>query len=113
MPIIHNRVVSYPGGGFSGTTAPIFRMIGPESLKLGSWGADVLDGLEALANKPVLIRNRMSSFNAPDWTGGAGGILNAVRTSQPARTTAIPSPPSDIPANAVQRTADVSALMCS
>ncbi|HEY8752997.1 MAG TPA: cysteine hydrolase [Arthrobacter sp.] len=63
MPIIHNRIVSYPGGGFGGTNAPIFRMIGPESLKLGSWGADALDGLEALANEPVLIRNRMSSFN--------------------------------------------------
>lgn len=63
MPIIHNRIVSYPGGDFGGTNAPIFRMIGPESLKLGSWGADALDGLEALADEPVLIRNRMSSFN--------------------------------------------------
>jgi nicotinamidase-related amidase len=63
MPIIHNRIVSYPGGNFGGSNAPIFRMIGPESLKLGSWGADALEGLEALDNEPVLIRNRMSSFN--------------------------------------------------
>jgi len=63
MPIIHNRIVFYPGGNFGGTNAPIFRMIGPESLKLGSWGADALEGLEALDNEPVLIRNRMSSFN--------------------------------------------------
>ncbi|MCU1435532.1 MAG: hypothetical protein JWR71_2257 [Pseudarthrobacter sp.] len=63
MPLIHNRIVFYPGGNFGGTNAPIFRMIGPESLKLGSWGADALEGLEALADEPVLIRNRMSAFN--------------------------------------------------
>jgi nicotinamidase-related amidase len=63
MPIIHNRIVFYPGGSFGGTNAPIFRMIGPESLKLGSWGANALDGLEAVADEPVLIRNRMSAFN--------------------------------------------------
>jgi nicotinamidase-related amidase len=63
VPVIHNRIVSYAGGEFGGTNAPIFRMIGPESLKLGTWGADALEGLEARANEPVLIRNRMSSFN--------------------------------------------------
>ncbi|WLQ05764.1 cysteine hydrolase [Arthrobacter oryzae] len=63
MPVIHNRIVFYPGGEFGGSNAPIFRMIGPESLKLGTWGADALDGLEARADEPVLIRNRMSSFN--------------------------------------------------
>jgi nicotinamidase-related amidase len=63
MPIIHNRIVFYPGGNFGGANAPIFRMIGPESLKLGSWGADALEGLEALADEPVLTRNRMSAFN--------------------------------------------------
>ncbi|UTT71229.1 cysteine hydrolase [Arthrobacter sp. DNA4] len=63
MPVIHNRIVFYPGGNYGGTNAPIFRMIGPESLKLGSWGADALEGLEALPDEPVLIRNRMSSFN--------------------------------------------------
>ena len=63
MPVIHNRIVFYPGGKYGGTNAPIFQMIGPESLKLGSWGADALEGLEALPDEPVLIRNRMSSFN--------------------------------------------------
>jgi nicotinamidase-related amidase len=63
MPVIHNRIVFYPGGDFGGTNAPIFRMIGPESLKLGSWGADALEGVEAQAGEPVLLRNRMSSFN--------------------------------------------------
>jgi nicotinamidase-related amidase len=63
IPVIHNRIVFYPGGDYGGTNAPIFRMIGPESLKLGSWGAEALEGLEARADEPVLIRNRMSSFN--------------------------------------------------
>jgi nicotinamidase-related amidase len=63
MPIVHNRIVFYPGGNFGGSNAPIFRMIGPESLRLGSWGADALDGLEALEGEPVLLRNRMSGFN--------------------------------------------------
>lgn len=63
LPVIHNRIVFYPGHNFGGSNAPIFRMIGPESLKVGSWGADALEGLEALPNEPVLTRNRMSSFN--------------------------------------------------
>lgn len=63
LPVIHNRIVSYPGRDFGGSNAPIFRMIGPESLKLGSWGADALEGLEARDDEPVLIRNRMSGFN--------------------------------------------------
>ena len=63
MPVIHNRIVFYPGGSYGGDNAPIFRMIGPESLKLGSWGAEALEGLEALPEEPVLIRNRMSVFN--------------------------------------------------
>ncbi|MFJ5958890.1 cysteine hydrolase family protein [Paenarthrobacter sp. NPDC092416] len=63
LPVIHNRIVFYPGHNFGGTNAPIFQMIGPESLKVGSWGADALQGLKALPNEPVLTRNRMSSFN--------------------------------------------------
>jgi nicotinamidase-related amidase len=63
VPVIHNRIVFYPGGSFGGSNAPIFRMIGPESLKLGSWGAEPLEGLEAQDDEPVLLRNRMSSFN--------------------------------------------------
>jgi nicotinamidase-related amidase len=62
MPVIHNLIVFYPGGEFGGSNAPIFRMIGPESLKLGTWGADALEDLEARADEPVLIRNRMSSL---------------------------------------------------
>jgi nicotinamidase-related amidase len=63
VPVIHNRIVSYPGRAFGGSNAPIFRMIGPESLKVGTWGAAALDGLEEAADEPVLLRNRMSCFN--------------------------------------------------
>ena len=47
VPVIHNCIVSYPGRDFGGNNAPIFRMIGPESLEVGTWGAAVLDGLDA------------------------------------------------------------------
>jgi nicotinamidase-related amidase len=63
VPVIHNHIVSYPGRPFGGSNAPIFRMIGPDSLRLGSWGAQSLAGLEARDDEPVLIRNRMSCFN--------------------------------------------------
>lgn len=63
LPVIHNHIVSFPGRDFGGTNAPIFRMIGPDSLRLGSWGAQAPAGLEALADEPVLLRNRMSCFN--------------------------------------------------
>ena len=38
-------------------------MIGPDSLKLGSWGAEALEGLQERDGEPVFIRNRMSAFN--------------------------------------------------
>ncbi|QII01419.1 cysteine hydrolase [Rhodococcoides fascians A21d2] len=63
IPVIHNHIVSLPGRPFGGSNAPIFKLIGPDSLKLGSWGARALDGLEAREDEPVLIRNRMSAFN--------------------------------------------------
>jgi nicotinamidase-related amidase len=63
VPVLHNRIVSYPGRDFGGNNAPIFRMIGPESLEVGTWGADAVDGLDAAPNEPVLLRTRMSCFN--------------------------------------------------
>jgi gluconolactonase len=63
VPVIHSHVVSFPGRDFGGDNAPIFRMIGPDSLRLGSWGAAPLDGLEPREDEPLLIRNRMSAFN--------------------------------------------------
>jgi nicotinamidase-related amidase len=57
VPVLHNRIVSYPGRDFGGNNAPIFRMIGPESLEVGTWGADAVDGLDAAPNEPVLLRS--------------------------------------------------------
>jgi gluconolactonase len=34
--VLHNRIVSYPGRDFGGNNAPIFRMIGAESLEVGT-----------------------------------------------------------------------------
>jgi nicotinamidase-related amidase len=52
-----------PAATSAATYAPIFRMIGPESLVVGTWGADAVDGLDAAPNEPVLLRTRMSCFN--------------------------------------------------
>lgn len=63
-PIFHNRIVAYPApAGLGGANAPIFRMIGPESLKVGSWGAEIIDGLEPQDGEVVLDRVRMSAFH--------------------------------------------------
>lgn len=63
VPVVHNHIVSFPGRDFGGANAPIFTMIGPDSLRLGSWGAAPLEGLEPREDEPVLLRNRMSCFN--------------------------------------------------
>jgi nicotinamidase-related amidase len=60
--VFHNRIVVYPGE-VGGTNAPIFRMLGPESFKLGSWGAQIVDELTPVDGDIVLDRNRMSVFN--------------------------------------------------
>lgn len=63
VPVFHNHIVSYPGRAYGGSNAPIFTLIGPDSLRLGSWGAAPLEGLEPRDGEPVLLRNRMSCFN--------------------------------------------------
>ncbi|QZQ53858.1 MULTISPECIES: cysteine hydrolase [unclassified Curtobacterium] len=60
--VFHNRIVVYPGE-LGGSNAPIFRMLGPESFKLGSWGAQIVDELTPVDGDIVLDRNRMSVFN--------------------------------------------------
>ena len=63
-PIFHNRIVAYPApAGLGGANAPIFRMIGPDSLKIGMWGAEIVDGLEVRDDEMVLDRIRMSAFH--------------------------------------------------
>ncbi|GLY29720.1 isochorismatase family cysteine hydrolase [Kineosporia sp. NBRC 101731] len=61
--VFHNIIVVYPGRDVGGTNAPIFNMLGPESLKRGSWGAQIVDGLGDLGDEIVLERMRMSAFN--------------------------------------------------
>jgi ureidoacrylate peracid hydrolase len=62
-PVFHNRIVARPERAVGGANAPIFTMIGPESLKDGSWGAEIIDGLDPRADEIVLDRIRMSAFN--------------------------------------------------
>jgi nicotinamidase-related amidase len=62
IPVFHNQIVVYPGQ-VGGTNAPIFNMLGPESFKLGSWGAAIVDQLTPEPGDIVLQRNRMSIFN--------------------------------------------------
>jgi nicotinamidase-related amidase len=38
-------------------------MLGPESLKVGSWGAEIVDGVDVRDNEIVLDRMRMSAFH--------------------------------------------------
>lgn len=61
-PVFFHRIVVYPGE-VGGSNAPIFRMLGPESFKLGTWGAEIIDELAPLEGEIVLDRNRMSIFN--------------------------------------------------
>jgi ureidoacrylate peracid hydrolase len=64
VPIFHNRIVAYPGpDGIGGQNAPIFRMIGPESLRIGTWGAAIVDGLDQRDSEVILDRVRMSAFH--------------------------------------------------
>jgi len=63
VAVFHNRIVVYPGRDVGGSNAPIFRMLGPESLKLGTWGAAIVDGLDPREDELVLDRMRMSAFN--------------------------------------------------
>ncbi|GHE06961.1 cysteine hydrolase family protein [Klenkia taihuensis] len=61
--VVHNQIVVHPGRPSGGTNAPIFRMLGPESLLVGSWGAAAVEGTEPVGDELVLQRIRMSAFN--------------------------------------------------
>ena len=63
VPVIHNRIVAHPGRPSGGTNAPIFTMIGPESLLAGTWGAAPVEGVEPVGDELVLDRIRMGAFN--------------------------------------------------
>ena len=63
VPVFYSRIVVYPQPGLSGSNAPIFRMLAPDTFTLGSWGAQIVDELTPVEGEIVLDRTRMSVFN--------------------------------------------------
>ena len=66
MPVFYSRIVVYPRPGVSGANAPIFRMLAPDTFKIGSWGSEIVDELAPSADDVVLDRTRMSVFNGTE-----------------------------------------------
>jgi len=63
IPIFQSRIVVYPQPGLGGSNAPIFRMLAPDTFRIGSWGADIVDEITPQGDEIVLDRTRMSVFN--------------------------------------------------
>jgi nicotinamidase-related amidase len=63
IPVFHSRIVVYPQPGLGGDNAPIFTMLAPDTFKIGSWGAQIVDELTPQGDEIVLDRTRMSVFN--------------------------------------------------
>lgn len=63
LPVFHSRIVVYPNPILGGNNAPIFRMLGPESFAVDSWGAQIVDELKPTNNEVILDRTRMSAFH--------------------------------------------------
>ncbi|MGG5173037.1 cysteine hydrolase family protein [Pseudarthrobacter sp. J1738] len=63
VQVFYSRIVVYPVAGLSGNNAPIFNMLAPDTFKLGSWGAQIVDELTPEPEDIVLDRTRMSVFN--------------------------------------------------
>ncbi len=61
--MFHNVIVVRPEQPVGGSNAPILRMLGPESLAAGSWGAAIVEGIDVRADEIVLERIRMSPFH--------------------------------------------------
>ncbi len=62
-PVFYSRIVVFPQPGVSGDNAPIFRMLAPDTFKIDSWGAQIVDELAPQPGDFVLDRTRMSVFN--------------------------------------------------
>ncbi|MGY4857271.1 cysteine hydrolase family protein [Cryobacterium sp. AP23] len=62
-PVFFSRIVVYPRPGLGGNNAPIFSMLAPDTFKLNSWGAQIVDELTPEGDEMVLDRTRMSVFN--------------------------------------------------
>ncbi|MFI5934244.1 cysteine hydrolase family protein [Actinoplanes sp. NPDC051494] len=61
-PVFHTRIVVHPVAGLGGANAPIFRMLAPDTFKIGSWGAAIVDELTPRDGEIVLDRIRMNAF---------------------------------------------------
>ncbi|SDT54040.1 cysteine hydrolase [Actinoplanes derwentensis] len=62
VPVFHSRIVVHPVAGLGGANAPIFRMLAPDTFKVGSWGAAIVDELTPREGEIVLDRIRMNAF---------------------------------------------------
>jgi len=65
-PVFYSRIVVHPVPGLGGNNAPIFQMLAPDTFKVGSWGAAIVDELTPKAGDIVLDRTRMSVFNGTE-----------------------------------------------
>jgi len=66
IPVFQSRIVVHPVTGLGGANAPIFQMLAPDTFKVGSWGAAIVDELAPAADEIVLDRTRMSVFNGTE-----------------------------------------------
>ncbi|MGJ9424215.1 isochorismatase family cysteine hydrolase [Nesterenkonia halotolerans] len=66
VPVFHSRIVVHPLPGVGGTNAPVFQMLAPDTFKVGSWGADIVEELRPSGDEIVLDRTRMSVFNGTE-----------------------------------------------
>lgn len=66
VPVFHSRIVVCPLAGVGGSNAPVFRMLAPDTFKIGSWGAEIIDEVKPATNEIVLNRTRMSVFNGTE-----------------------------------------------
>lgn len=66
VPVLQSRIVVYPVAGIGGANAPIFTMLAPDTFKIGSWGAAIVDELTPADGEMVLDRTRMSVFNGTE-----------------------------------------------
>jgi len=65
-PVFYSRIVVYPVVGLGGDNAPIFQMLAPDTFKVDSWGAAIVDQLTPKTGDIVLDRTRMSVFNGTE-----------------------------------------------
>ncbi|RCK68927.1 cysteine hydrolase [Desertihabitans brevis] len=66
VPVVYSRIVVHPLRGLSGDNAPIFRMLAPDSFKVGTWGAEIVHELAPQPGELALDRTRMSVFNGTE-----------------------------------------------